>query len=162
MKNKLKKRDLDFLLEVQRNLEKQIGFEHVGKEQSLDIVVDQSGSIQELGREQSSIVSDIDGTPHVFKQRFSQLLDCGHMVHSREQILGRCSYGHTVCTKETLYTCASCRCKTCEKDTLFWYNGDTTCSRRGCKRRWRKALEKRDDWEKETNKKADEPEIFRY
>jgi len=162
MRNPFRKKDSDFLLEVQKNLEAQMGFEHVGQEESVDIVVDPLGSIQDLGGERSGIVSDVEGTPHVYKQRISRLLDCGHMVHSREQILGQCSYGHTVCTLETLYTCGYCRAKLCDKDVIIWTNGSTTCDSRKCKRKWRKWLRELKDWEERNEKKAVVPDIFKF
>lgn len=59
----------------------------------------------------------------VQKEKGNVLMDCGHRACSLEQVLGRCKYGHTVCTRCQLYTCAICGLKLCDKDVLWLEDG---------------------------------------
>ena len=162
MWNPFRKKEIDFLLDIEKNLIQQSESGQVGKEVTKDVLFDSFGHVQDVGGEISEVTTDESGTPQIQKARLVLLLDCGHTVYSREGVGGRCDYGHIVCVKERLYTCAWCRRKLCDRDATIWINGHVTCNNKKCQRKWKKELQKLEIWEEKNNKKGFEPDLFKY
>ncbi len=127
MPSRFRKNDNDFSQDLFRSAEQQRALGQLGNELRRDVLIDRSGNQLPIKHEFSRLRIDEDGMPMIETGRVGLLLDCGHMVHSLEEVLGSCRYGHTVCAKDQLYTCAVCGEKVCELDVAQLRGGATVC-----------------------------------
>ncbi len=118
-----RKEDREFSERLFKNAQQQESAGSLGSEQVKEFLVDRLGELTPIKFEFTGLQIDQKGLPVVHTERVGVLLDCGHKVHSLDEVLGRCRYGHTVCTRCQLYTCAACGEKLCDKDVLWIEEG---------------------------------------
>ncbi len=115
--------DRDFSENIFRNAEQQgaSGNGSLGNELEREFLLDNNtGEVIPIKIKYTALTIDKRGMPVVQIDIGNALLSCGHRPCSLEQVLGRCSYGHAVCTRCKLYTCVLCGEKLCDKDVLWW------------------------------------------
>ena len=122
--------DRDFAEGLFRNARQQESNGSLGAESLKEFLIDpRSGEVFPIKFENVSLQIDQNGFPVAMRERGDVVLHCGHKPCSLSQVLGRCRYGHLVCDKCTLYTCAinGCGAKICDLDVLRLEDGSTIC-----------------------------------
>lgn len=128
MKNAFSKEDRMFQEMLMRNAAKQDLYGGAVNELSKDVVEDILGRRMDISAQATIIKTDVNGMPYVYRERLGTILDCGHMAYSLEGFLGKCSYGHTVCSRCQLYTCEWCGRKLCDNCLNITREGIMICS----------------------------------
>ena len=119
-----RKTDREFTETLFKNAQQQQSAGSLGSEVLKEFLIDpKTGEMLPVKFENTVLQLDQHGLPVVYKEKVNVLMDCGHRACSLEQVLGKSKYGHTVCTKCQLYTCAICGLKLCDKDVLWLEEG---------------------------------------
>ncbi len=127
MSDSFRRKDHRYAEEMFRRAAQQDSTGPVGSEMRRDVLVDRYGNQEPIKLESSRIIQDENGIPLAITERVGRELDCGHIVTSVDQVLGICKYGHLVCVRDHLFTCAHCGAKLCEKDAELLPGGSVVC-----------------------------------
>ena len=122
--------DREFAEELFRNARQQESNGSLGAESLKEFLIDpRSGEVFPIQIDNVSVQVDEHGFPSSTREKGIVVLHCGHKPCSLSQVLGRCRYGHLICDKCTLYTCAinGCGAKICDLDNLRLEDGSTVC-----------------------------------
>lgn len=122
--------DRDFAEGLFSNARQQESNGSLGAESLKEFMIDpRSGEVFPIKFENVSLQIDQNGFPVAMRERGDVILDCGHKPCSLSQVQGRCRYGHLICDKCNLYTCAinGCGKKLCDLDVLRLEDGSTIC-----------------------------------
>lgn len=122
-----RKNNREFSEQLFKNAAQQNSTGVIGSELVQEFLIDQTGKIIPVKFEFTGLQIDQNGLPVVQKTRVQLIQSCGHRACSLEQVLGTCSYNHTVCTRCQLYTCTICGDKLCDKDVLWLEDDSAFC-----------------------------------
>lgn len=123
-----RKTNRDFTEGLFRNARRQESSGSLGAESLKEFLIDpKSGEVFPIKYENVSLQIDQHGFPVSVKERGIRILDCSHKPCGLSQVLGRCQFGHVICDKCTLYTCALCGKKLCDLDVLRLEDESTVC-----------------------------------
>ena len=127
MKDQFRKEDRDFQQMILGNAAQQGLFGPMGNEITREVVIDQWGRKEEITYKATTVQMGPDGIPCVITEIGSRELSCSHIVHSAQQVSGRCIYGCLVCDQCPLHTCEWCGAKVCEGCVIITDDGIVLC-----------------------------------
>ena len=128
MPSRFRKSGREFSEQIIKNAVQQKANGPLGNQLQRDFIVDECGNQQSTKYQFTGLRIGQDGIPLVYTESVGVVLDgCGHRVFGQDEILGRCRYGHVVCTKCQLYTCTMCGEKICPRDMVELEDGSVIC-----------------------------------